>query len=147
MVSLGTSVLSISISVVSPAPQFICIQTREPQLKPSTYLMWHLRRQISFDAWPLALAIFVICCFERSRIMSPEDGIWFSLFRIIFECTSAYASIGISMGTPNVNYSFCGEFGVGSKVVVCISLAMGCISSASWRCEVGGAGKSRGVPG
>ena len=87
-----------------------------------TYLMWHLRRQISFEAWPLALAIFCICCFERSRIMSTEDGQWFSLFRIIFECTSAYASVGLSLGTPNANYSFCGEFGHGSKIVVSTTL-------------------------
>ena len=106
--------------------------------------MWHLRRQISFDAWPLALAIFVICCFERSRIMSPEDSIWFSLFRIIFECTSAYASIGISMGTPNANYSFCGEFGVGSKVVVCVFQHL---TGRGWGRGAAGAVSREGVPG
>lgn len=80
--------------------------------------MWHVRRQLAFDIWPLALAVFLIACFERSKIMNPDTGTWFTLFRIIFECTSAYSMIGLSLGTPNNNYSFSGEFTVMSKIVV-----------------------------
>jgi Trk-type K+ transport system membrane component len=80
--------------------------------------MWHVRRQLAFDIWPLALAVFLIACFERSKIVDADTGSWFTLFRIIFECTSAYSMIGLSMGTPNNNYSFCGEFSVPSKIVV-----------------------------
>jgi len=50
--------------------------------------------------------------------MDPEKSEWFTIFRIIFECTSAYSTIGLSLGTPNNNYSFCGEFGTASKLVV-----------------------------
>jgi Trk-type K+ transport system membrane component len=77
-----------------------------------------MRRQLAFDIWPLALAIFAICCFERGKILNPETSAWFDIFRIIFECTSAYSTIGLSMGTPSNNYSFSGELGTASKLVV-----------------------------
>jgi Trk-type K+ transport system membrane component len=50
--------------------------------------------------------------------MNPETSDWFTIFKIIFECTSAYSTIGLSLGTPNNNWSFCGEFGTASKLVV-----------------------------
>jgi hypothetical protein len=77
-----------------------------------------MRRQLAFDIWPLCLAIFLICIFERGKIMNPETSDWFTIFKIIFECTSAYSTIGLSLGTPNNNWSFCGEFGTASKLVV-----------------------------
>ncbi|GFZ43378.1 hypothetical protein JCM24511_01098 [Saitozyma sp. JCM 24511] len=106
-------------------------ETPEPEIKDfhkghrrevfSKYLAWHMRRQLAFDIWPLALAIWAICCFERGKILNPETSGWFTVFRIIFECTSAYSTIGLSMGTPNNNYSFSGEFGTASKIVVSAS--------------------------
>ena len=91
------------------------------QLRPLTsskYLVWHLRRQLAFDIWPLTVAIFLICVVERGQLMDPAKTVWFTVFRIIFECTSAYATIGLSLGTPNNNYSFAGEFSTLSKLIV-----------------------------
>lgn len=84
----------------------------------SKYLVWHMRRQLAFDIWPLCLAIFGICIFERGKILDPEKASWFTIFRIIFECTSAYSTIGLSLGVPSNNYSFCGDFGTVSKLIV-----------------------------
>lgn len=83
-----------------------------------------MRRQLAFDIWPLCLAIFAITIFERGKIMDPEKSEWFTIFRIIFECTSAYSTIGLSLGTPNNNWSFCGEFGTASKLVVSVLLLL-----------------------
>ncbi|WVW80474.1 hypothetical protein I302_102456 [Kwoniella bestiolae CBS 10118] len=89
----------------------------------SKYLLWHMRKQLAFDIWPLAVAIFLICCFERGKLMDPEKYDWFTVFRILFECTSAYSVIGLSLGTPNNNFSFVGEFGYASKIVIiCVML-------------------------
>jgi Trk-type K+ transport system membrane component len=88
------------------------------RLTSSKYLVWHMRRQLAFDIWPLCAAIFAITVFERGKIMDPEKSEWFTIFKIIFECTSAYSTIGLSLGTPNNNWSFCGEFGTASKLVV-----------------------------
>jgi Trk-type K+ transport system membrane component len=92
--------------------------TSKLQLRHSKYLAWHLRRQLAFDIWPLTLAIFLICVVERGQLMDPDKMAWFTVFRVIFECTSAYATIGLSMGTPNNNYSFAGEFSTLSKLIV-----------------------------
>ncbi|ORX34133.1 cation transport protein-domain-containing protein [Kockovaella imperatae] len=89
------------------------------------YLWWHMRRQLAFDIWPLAVAIFTIACFERGKLLDPNRSAYFDIFRIIFECTSAYSTIGLSMGTPNNNFSFAGEFGTCSKLVVILVMLRG----------------------
>lgn len=38
----------------------------------SKYLMWHMRRQLAFDIWPLALAVLAISMFERGKLLDPE---------------------------------------------------------------------------
>lgn len=38
----------------------------------SKYLMWHMRRQLAFDVWPLALAVLTISMFERGKLLDPE---------------------------------------------------------------------------
>lgn len=38
----------------------------------SKYLMWHMRRQLAFDIWPLALAVLMISMFERGKLLDPE---------------------------------------------------------------------------
>lgn len=42
-----------------------------------TYLINHLRNQLSFDLWYIFMGVFCICCSESKRIMSHED--WVSL--------------------------------------------------------------------
>jgi Trk-type K+ transport system membrane component len=82
-----------------------------------------MRRQMTSDIWPLCAAIFGICIFERGKLMDPEKASWFTIFRIIFECTSAYSTIGLSLGVPTNNYSFCGDFGTVSKLIVSMIIA------------------------
>lgn len=50
---------------------------------------------------------------------------WFTIFRIIFECTSGYGTIGLTLGTPNNNYAFSGEFGTASKLVMIVIMLRG----------------------
>jgi Trk-type K+ transport system membrane component len=38
-----------------------------------TYLINHMRNQLSFDLWYIFLGVFCICCSESKRIMSRED--------------------------------------------------------------------------
>ncbi|OCF43255.1 potassium ion transporter [Kwoniella heveanensis CBS 569] len=102
-------------------PQF---KGRRPEVF-SKYLLWHMRKQLAFDVWPLTLAIFVICCFERGKLLDNDKAVWFNIFRILFECTSAYSVIGLSLGTPNNNFSFSGEFGTASKIVIILVMLRG----------------------
>ncbi|EIW72701.1 hypothetical protein TREMEDRAFT_11924, partial [Tremella mesenterica DSM 1558] len=91
----------------------------------SKYLKWHMRRQLAFDIWPLALAVFLVLIVERGKLLDPERQPWFSIFRVIFECTSAYSTIGLSLGTPNNNYSFSGELSTLSKLIMIVLLLRG----------------------
>jgi Trk-type K+ transport system membrane component len=35
--------------------------------------------------------------------MNPESNGWFDIFAIIFELTSAYGTVGLSLGLPTVS--------------------------------------------
>lgn len=81
----------------------------------------HLRRQLSFDLWFLFLAIFIVCICEGGKIRSGE----FTIFDVMFEVTSAYGTVGLSMGYPGHNFSLCGIFTPLSKLVVIATMLRG----------------------
>ncbi|KAG8948022.1 low affinity potassium transporter [Tulasnella sp. 424] len=68
----------------------------------SKYLGMHVRRQLSYDLWWLALALFLIMITERKEVMNPASDSWFNQFTVMFELVSAYATIGLSLGIPTV---------------------------------------------
>lgn len=43
--------------------------------KGASYLMTHLRNQLSFDLWYIFLGIFAICISESSRLMDSDDPV------------------------------------------------------------------------
>ncbi|GIK03030.1 hypothetical protein Aspvir_007096 [Aspergillus viridinutans] len=88
------------------------------------YVLTHMRNQLSFDLWYIFLGIFCICATEARRIMDPSEPA-FSVFAIFFEVVSAYGNVGLSLGYPNVTTSFCGQFSVFSKIVICAMMIRG----------------------
>lgn len=48
-------------------------ESLDEQKSGKTYLINHLRNQLSFDLWYIFLGVFCICCSESKRIMSRED--------------------------------------------------------------------------
>lgn len=91
----------------------------------SQYVGMHARRQLSFDMWWMGLALFLICIIERENLDDPEKGSYFNIFNIIFELVSAYGTVGLSLGTPYANYSFCGAFKPLSKLILCAVMLRG----------------------
>ncbi|GLB38209.1 putative cation transport protein [Lyophyllum shimeji] len=89
------------------------------------YLAMHARRQLAFDMWWLAAAVFLICIIERHRLNDPSLSSWFNIFTVMFEVVSAYGTIGLSLGTPNNNFSFSGELKTLSKLVLCVVMIRG----------------------
>lgn len=85
--------------------------------EPSSYLSHHLRRQLSFDLWFVFLGFFLIAIIEGSRL---EDAklYSFNLFSVLFEIVSAYGTVGLSLGYPNSNTSFSGQFRTLSKLII-----------------------------
>ena len=82
-----------------------------------SYVGAHLRRQLSFDLWYIALGLFIIAIVEGDHLANTNDYA-FTLFSVIFEIVSAYGTVGLSLGYPNVDTSFSGQFRVISKLVI-----------------------------
>lgn len=90
----------------------------------SSYVMMHVRNQLSFDLWYIFLGTFLICIAEADRIADMNDP-GFSVFAAFFEVVSAYGNVGLSLGHPSVATSFSGVLTTFSKVVICLMVIRG----------------------
>ncbi|KAF3932827.1 hypothetical protein ABW19_dt0208835 [Dactylella cylindrospora] len=84
----------------------------------------HLRKQLSFDLWYVFLGLFAICIAEGGRISNRTDYA-FTQFSCLFEVISAYGTVGLSLGYPDVNTSFSGQFTTFSKIVIMAMMIRG----------------------
>ncbi|KAJ6111162.1 hypothetical protein N7486_003397 [Penicillium sp. IBT 16267x] len=75
-----------------------------------------LQSQLSHDLWWIALAVLFIAIAESDHFTAQP--IAFATFNIIFEVVSAYGCVGISVGYPGKNYSFCGAWHPISKIIL-----------------------------
>lgn len=81
------------------------------------FLSTHARRQLAFDAWWLALAVWIVCIAERGKFRDHKLDGYMTIFNIIYEVTSAYGTVGLSTGSP-AGTSLSSTFSVISKLVV-----------------------------
>lgn len=110
--------------------------------KNQSYIGAHLRRQLSFDMWYVFLGRFIIAIAEGRHIENKDEDVSKSLredplplslhiegvltpipqaftpFSILFEIISAYVTVGLSLGHPDVNTSLSGKFSAASKIVI-----------------------------
>ncbi|KAF1809695.1 hypothetical protein P152DRAFT_157267 [Eremomyces bilateralis CBS 781.70] len=91
-----------------------------------SYIGAHLRRQLSFDLWFVFLGLFFICIIEGDRLLQTKDNDYtFTTFAVLFEIVSAYGTVGLSLGYPSANTSFCGQFRTLSKLVLIAMMIRG----------------------
>ncbi|KAK1623569.1 cation transport protein-domain-containing protein [Colletotrichum phormii] len=90
----------------------------------TSYIMSHVRNQLSFDLWYIFLGTFCICIAESERIMDLNEPA-FSVFPVFFEVVSAYGNVGLSLRHPSVMTSLSGEFTTFSKLVICAMMIRG----------------------
>ncbi|PGH26782.1 hypothetical protein AJ80_01547 [Polytolypa hystricis UAMH7299] len=95
-------------------------RNREPR---GYFVRQQLRGQLAHDLWWVALAVLLICIIENSAM--DRDPIAYSVFNIIFEVISAYGTVGLSVGLPNQDYSFCGGWHTLSKLILCAVMIRG----------------------
>ncbi|CAM1505342.1 Fc.00g109790.m01.CDS01 [Cosmosporella sp. VM-42] len=79
-----------------------------------SYVGTHLRRQLSFDLWYVFVGFFLLAISEGPKLQASK----FNLFDVLFEVISAYGTVGLSMGVPNVNASLCSQFSVVGKLII-----------------------------
>ncbi|KAF2212085.1 hypothetical protein CERZMDRAFT_112327 [Cercospora zeae-maydis SCOH1-5] len=89
-----------------------------------SYVSQHLRRQLSFDLWYIFLGLFIIAVVEGDKIANTNEPS-FTMFSVLFEIVSAYGTVGLSLGYPNVNTSFSGQFRVISKLIIIAMMIRG----------------------
>ncbi|EEU35272.1 uncharacterized protein NECHADRAFT_54501 [Fusarium vanettenii 77-13-4] len=89
-----------------------------------TYLVTHMKNQLGFDLWYIFLGTFCIIIAESDRVANVDEPA-FSVFSILFEVTSAYGNVGLSLGYPTVSTSLSGMFNTFSKVVMCLMMIRG----------------------
>jgi hypothetical protein len=89
-----------------------------------SYIGAHLRKQLSFDLWFIFVGLFIIAIAEGQRIADTNQPA-FDLFACLFEIVSAYGTVGLSLGYPNIDASFSAEFTVVSKLVICAMMIRG----------------------
>lgn len=90
---------------------------------PRNFVGSHLRNQLSFDLWFVFLGLFLICIAENGKL--ERDEIRFTVFTILFECVSAYGTVGLSLGYPTANTSFSGQFTTISKLILIAMMIRG----------------------
>ncbi|GKT51814.1 low-affinity potassium transport protein [Colletotrichum spaethianum] len=76
-----------------------------------SYVMDHMRNQLSFDLWYIFLGTFLVCIAEARRITDlsePSSG-----------------NVGLSLGGPLGNTSMSGHYSVFSKMVICLMMVRG----------------------
>lgn len=89
-----------------------------------SYVGAHLRRQLSFDLWYLFLGLFIVAIAEGGRLQNTNEYA-FTMFSCLFEIVSAYGTVGLSLGYPNIDSSFSTEFSVVSKLVIIAMMVRG----------------------
>lgn len=87
------------------------------------FVRQQLRGQLAHDLWWIVLSIFFIMITETSNF--ERDPVSYSAFNVIFEVVSAYGCVGISVGLPNVAYSFSGGWHKVSKLILCAVMIRG----------------------
>ncbi|KAJ8503159.1 hypothetical protein ONZ45_g11106 [Pleurotus djamor] len=100
------------------------LESLPPRERVGKYLDWHLRRQVSNDMWWLVWSVFFIAIIERGSIMD-ENKKWFDMFRVLFELVSAFGGIGLTLGVPYDNFSFCGAMKPLSKLIIIVVMVRG----------------------
>ncbi|CAR24025.1 Trk1p [Lachancea thermotolerans CBS 6340] len=90
---------------------------RNLEKSAKSFIGAHLRRQLSFDLWFLFLGLFIICISEGGKIQDTNKPD-FTVFQVLFEIVSAYGTVGLSLGYPNTDQSFSGQFNTFSKVII-----------------------------
>ncbi|GAA5876158.1 hypothetical protein JCM16303_007040 [Sporobolomyces ruberrimus] len=88
------------------------------------YIGFHARRQLAWDVWFIVLGVWLLAIIERGRIRS---GDWpeVNVFTLIFECVSAYGTVGLSLGNTRNNASLAGVLSTLSKLVLCVLMIRG----------------------
>ncbi|KTW32362.1 uncharacterized protein T551_00452 [Pneumocystis jirovecii RU7] len=93
------------------------IYSNDDDSQNASFVGTHIRQQLSFDLWYIFLGLFIICIVENKKI-KDESIPSFNVFSVLFEIISAYCTVGLSFGSPDINSSFSSKFSIIGKLVI-----------------------------
>ncbi|WFD48268.1 hypothetical protein GLX27_002936 [Malassezia furfur] len=82
------------------------------------FLSEQVRRQLAFDLWWIALAVWTVLIAEQGKVENTTKYPNLSVFTVLYEVISAYGTVGLSVGAQYSNTSLSGDFGVVSKLIM-----------------------------
>lgn len=124
----GMLVLTAMLMYISTYPSTVIMRTTSvtpiyaQTAIPGTGLLFHTKRLILIDILWVMVPFFIICCIEADNITNDPN---FTHFKVIWEVVSAYANVGLSLGYPGVNCSFCGVMHKSSKLILVVVMLFG----------------------
>lgn len=87
------------------------------------FVRTQIQRQLGHDLWFVIACMILVVWFETDNY--EKDPMTYSIFNIIFEVVSAYGCVGLSIGLPNQDYSFCGAWHTLAKLIICALMLRG----------------------
>lgn len=91
--------------------------THESRAVWGRFLGTHIRNQLAYDLWWAMIALWVVLLCEKDKVEAPEYSNM-TMFGVIFEIMSAYATVGMSYGATTKSASLAGDMSVLSKLVL-----------------------------
>jgi len=84
---------------------------------------FYLKKFLLSGKWWVLISMLIITLAERHKL--KNDPVNFTFFRILFEVISGYGTVGLSLGFPGVNASFCATWTTLSKVILMFLMFIG----------------------
>jgi hypothetical protein len=73
------------------------------------------------NAW-LGIVLLMIVGFERDQLYQNNTD--FTYFKVFFEVASVFGNVGLSLGYPGLNASFCAMFSLPSKILIILVMIL-----------------------
>ncbi|KAF7724246.1 hypothetical protein EC973_001202 [Apophysomyces ossiformis] len=89
---------------------------------PDFFVVQQIQRQLTSDMCWVIVGVFLICVIEAEAIMAPAP---ITMASVIYECVSAFANAGGSLGYPGTTTSQCAQYHTLSKVILIILMYRG----------------------
>jgi hypothetical protein len=120
MMTLRSSAVVEQEETVTEAPS-----SEEPSSKSIYLRVYHWYRKRNFllrQAIVLYCLVILVTAIESTRLRTDPS---FTLIKVIFECLSAFGSVGITLGYPGSVLSFSGQFTTVSKFIIVVIFILG----------------------
>lgn len=104
-------------------PTINSVMTQSRKIRqPDFFVLTQIQRQLTSDICWVIVGVFCICIIESATMMSSTA---ITMATVIYECVSAFANVGGSIGYPDTNTSQAAQYRTLSKLVIILLMYRG----------------------